>query len=445
MKKILVANRGEIAIRVIRACQELGIKTVAVHSTADKDALHAKLADESVCIGAGPSASSYLNIINIMSAAEICGVDAIHPGYGFLSESADFARICSASNITFIGPSENHIKTMGDKVRARSIATKNSVPLLPGSISAIKNLGEAQKIASNIGYPVIIKASAGGGGRGMKIVSEPEDLASQFSLAQKEALSGFGNSDCFIEKYLSNPKHIEVQIIGDQHGNLLHLGERECSMQRRHQKLLEEAPCITLSEEQRDFVTKAALRLARGCNYHSVGTVEFLFQDNEFYFMEMNTRIQVEHPVTELVFGVDLVKEQILIAQNKPLSFKQEDLHFNGHAIECRLNAEDPIMFRPCPGKIIDYHPPGGPGIRVDGMIYSGYNVPPLYDSLLAKLIVHDDSRDQCIARMKRALQETQLTGISSNIDFHLMALEKKSFQDGSYSTSFVSQHTRLT
>ncbi|MFK7826393.1 MAG: acetyl-CoA carboxylase biotin carboxylase subunit [Oligoflexales bacterium] len=438
MKKVLIANRGEIAVRVIRACQELGLKTVAIHSSADKDSLHAKLADESVCIGPGPSINSYLHIPAIMSAAEITGVDAIHPGYGFLAESADFAKVCAAYNIKFIGPTPEQIRSLGDKVEARRLAIESDVPLLPGSKGIIKDNKDALNIAQEIGYPCIIKAAAGGGGRGMKIAHRESELIKQLQLAQKEALACFGNPDCFIERYLTKPRHVEVQIVADEHGNIAYLGERDCSIQRRHQKLVEESPCLDLSEELRKKVGNLAINLAKVVNYQSLGTAEFLYQDGQFYFMEMNTRVQVEHPVTEMVMAVDLIKEQILIAQGKKLTLKS-GLYPRGHAIECRINAEDPKTFAPWPGIITGYHEPGGPGIRIDSMIYKGYRVPSLYDSMIAKVIAFGGDRMEAIYRMRRALREMKVEGIRTNIPFHLKLLEDPNFIKGDIHTNFLS------
>ena len=438
MKKVLIANRGEIAVRVIRACQELGLKTVAIHSSADKDSLHAKLADESVCIGPGPSINSYLRIPAIMSAAEITGVDAIHPGYGFLAESADFAKVCAAYNIKFIGPTPEQIRSLGDKVQARSLAIKSDVPLLPGSTGAITSHQDALKVANEIGYPCIIKAAAGGGGRGMKIAYGESELIKQLQLAQKEALACFGNPDCFIERYLTKPRHVEVQIVADEHGNIAYLGERDCSIQRRHQKLVEESPCLALTDDLRRKVGNLAVNLAKTVNYQSLGTAEFLYQDGRFYFMEMNTRVQVEHPVTEMVMGVDLIKEQILIAQGKKLSLTSGLLP-RGHAIECRVNAEDPRTFAPWPGVITGYHEPGGPGIRIDSMIYKGYRVPSLYDSMIAKVISYGSDRMEAICRMRRALTEMKVEGIRTNIPFHLKLLDDPHFMEGDIHTNFLS------
>ena len=437
MKKILIANRGEIAVRIIRACQELGIRTVAVHSVADKDSLHTKIADESICIGPGPSATSYLNIPSIMAAAEIAGVDGIHPGYGFLAESDEFAYVCEASKIKFIGPTYQQIRQLGNKVEARRLAISANVPLLPGSKGRIDNADEALACAREIGFPVIIKAAAGGGGRGMKIVWEESKLGSQLQLAQSEAQVCFGNPDCFMEKYLESPRHVEVQLIADEHGNCHHLGERDCSVQRRHQKLIEESPCPALTAELRSFVGERAVELAKQVGYQSLGTCEFLYQDGKFYFMEMNTRVQVEHPVTELVVGRDLIKDQIGIAMGERIDAVGSP-GMNGHAIECRINAEDPFTFAPWPGQITDYHQPGGPGVRVDSMLYAGYRVPSLYDSMIAKIITHGRDRPEALRRMVRALKETKIEGIRTNIDFHLRVLESEEFRSGNISTNFL-------
>lgn len=439
MKKVLIANRGEIAVRVIRACRELGLKTVAVHSTADRDSLHAKLADESICIGPGPSIKSYLRIPAIMSAIEVSGVDAVHPGYGFLSENAEFARICEAYKVTWIGPGPEQIHALGNKVEARALAEKAKVPLLPGSRGVVRTEDDAEAIAAEIGYPLIIKAAAGGGGRGMKIVNKKEDLIRMFQLAQAEAEAGFGNPDVFIERYCARPRHIEIQIMADKHGNYVHLGERDCSIQRRHQKLVEEAPSPAVNEALRQKMGETALRLARAVGYYSLGTAEFLMdEDGQFYFMEVNTRVQVEHTVTEQVTGVDLVKEQIRIAMGEKLSIDQKSVKLTGHAIECRINAEDPSTFAPWPGRITAYHEPGGPGVRIDGMIYSGYTVPSLYDSMIAKLITTGRDRDEALARMRRALNEMKVDGIRTNIPFHERVMEDPRFVKGDVTTRFL-------
>jgi acetyl-CoA carboxylase biotin carboxylase subunit len=428
MKKVLIANRGEIAIRVIRACRELGIKTVAVHSIADRDSLHCKLADESICIGPSESAKSYLSIPSIMSAAEVAGVDAIHPGYGFLSESAEFAEVCRKYKVTFIGPTPEQIRTLGNKIEARALARKAGVPMLPGSDGPVLDDAQAIDMARKIGFPLIIKAAAGGGGRGMKVVHREEDLTKQLSLARNEALVGFGDATVFMERFLLNPRHIEIQLMGDQHGNIVYLGERDCTTQRRKQKLVEEAPSPVLSALERQKVGERAVELARLVNYQSLGTAEFLYENGNFYFMEVNTRIQVEHPVTEEVVGLDLVKEQIRIARGEKLSVNQADVKLTGHAIEVRINAEDPATFAPWPGKITAYHEPGGHGVRVDSMIYSNYTVPSNYDSMLAKLIVRGKDRNECIQRMKRAMMEFKVEGIRTNIPFYIELFKDERF-----------------
>ena len=439
MKKVLIANRGEIAVRIVRACQELGIKTVAVHSVADRDALHTRIADESICIGPGPSPKSYLSIPAIMSAAEIAGVDAIHPGYGFLSENAKFAEICGQYGIKFIGPKPEHIYALGNKVQARAIAEKANVPMLPGSLGSVNSVEDAEKLASEIGFPLIIKAAAGGGGRGMKIVRSMDQLKQQYELAKQEALIGFGNPEVFIERYCENPRHVEVQLIADEHGTITHLGERDCSIQRRHQKLLEEAPCSVLTPERRKEIGDTAVRLAKAVGYQSAGTVEFLMDEQgRFYFMEVNTRVQVEHPVTEIVSGVDIVKEQIRIARGERLSFDPSQVKLTGHALECRINAEDPVSFAPWPGKITAYHEPGGPGVRVDSMVYAGLTVPSHYDSMIAKLITFGRDREECLARMRRALREMKIDGIRTNLTFHQRVLDDPRFISGNISTKFL-------
>jgi acetyl-CoA carboxylase biotin carboxylase subunit len=437
--KILIANRGEIAIRVIRACKELGIKTVAVYSTADANSLHVKLADESVCIGPAPSSQSYLNINAIISAAELTDAEAIHPGYGFLSENAKFAEICEQCGITFIGPSAESMRIMGDKISARQAVIKHGVPILPGTKESVNSVDEAVKIAKKIGFPVIIKATAGGGGRGMKIVHSPATMANAFATARAEAQAGFGNPEVYIEKYCIEPRHVEIQILADKHGNCIHLGERDCSIQRRHQKMLEEAPCPVLKPETRKAMGDAAVAAAKAVNYSSVGTVEFLLdKSGDFYFMEMNTRIQVEHPVTEMITGVDLVREQIRSAAGQPLRYKQKDIKINGHAIECRINAEDPFKFTPSPGKITAYHQPGGLGVRVDSFVYDQYTVVPNYDSMIGKLIVHADTREDAIRRMARALDEYIIEGIKTTIFFHKRIMTNKDFIEGNVDTSFL-------
>ncbi|MBT1071698.1 acetyl-CoA carboxylase biotin carboxylase subunit [Pelotalea chapellei] len=437
--KILIANRGEIAIRIIRACKEMGIKTVAVYSQADSNSLHVKLADESVCIGPAPSTQSYLNINAIISAAELTDCQAIHPGYGFLSENANFAEVCERCGITFIGPSPESMRIMGDKISARQAVIKQNVPILPGTKEGVNSVEDAIRVAKEIGFPVIIKATAGGGGRGMKIVHSQATLPNAFATARAEAQAGFGNPDVYIEKYCEQPRHVEIQILADKHGNVIHLGERDCSIQRRHQKLLEEAPSTISTPELRAAMGAAAVNAAAAVGYNSVGTVEFLVdKQNNFYFMEMNTRVQVEHPVTEMVTGVDIVREQIRSAAGLPLRYKQEDIKIKGHSIECRINAEDPLKFTPCPGKITAYHPPGGLGVRVDSFVYDQYTVVPHYDSMIAKLIVHADTREEAIKRMSRALDEYIIEGIKTTIFFHKRIMNNKDFIEGNIDTSFL-------
>ncbi len=438
--KILIANRGEIALRVIRACRELNIKTVAVYSEADATSLHVRFADEAVCIGPAKSADSYLNIPAIISAAEITDVEAIHPGYGFLSENAHFAEICESCNITFIGPTPETIRLMGDKVQARETVRKAGVPLTPGGKGIIKNQQEALKVAKEIKYPVIIKAAAGGGGKGMRICHNDVTLTSSFNVAQKEAEANFGNPNVYIEKYIIDPRHIEFQVLADHHGNVIHLGERDCSIQRRHQKLLEESPSPALDAKLRKRMGETAVKIAKACNYRGVGTIEYLLNANgEFYFMEMNTRIQVEHPVTEMVTGIDLVKEQIKAAAGEKLKIKQDDVKITGAAIECRINAEDPSNnFMPSPGKITELNLPGGFGVRVDTHIYSGYVIPPFYDSMVAKLIVHDKTRVEAIRKMRRALEEFYVSPIKTTIGLHSEILDHPLFVEGKVSTHFL-------
>ena len=431
--KILIANRGDVALRVLRACKELNIKTVAVHSTADNDAMHVRLADESVCIGPPSSAKSYLNIPAIITAAKLVGADAIHPGVGFLSENAEFAEIVEAHNINFIGPKTEHIKCMGDKIEAKITAQKLGIPLVPGSKGDIVNYESAEKEAEQVGYPVLIKAASGGGGRGMKVALTKEELESAFVSAKNEAKAAFGDDRVYIERYLQNPRHIEVQIIGDKFGNTVHLGERECSIQRRHQKVIEEAPSPAINETTRNRIGAIASNAAAEMGYLGLGTIEFLYENGEFFFIEMNTRLQVEHPITEAITGIDLVREQIRIAAGLPLSFKQDDVKINGHAIECRINAENPITFIPSPGKIEEFHSPSGLGIRVESCVYSGYVVPPYYDSLIAKLIVHGDNRNHCISRLKQALKEIIIEPISTTIELHKDILDTKVMEEGSY------------
>jgi len=441
IKKILIANRGEIAIRIIWTCKEMGIKTVAVHSEADREALHVRYADEAVCVGAAPSAESYLNIPSIISAAEITNVDAIHPGYGFLAESATFAEICGDCNIKFIGPSPDVIAKMGDKVEARRTMTAAGVPILPGSPDPIESADEAKKLALEIGFPLIIKAAAGGGGRGMRIVRQESELATNLELAQTEALNAFKNGAVYIERYIERPRHIEIQVLADEHGNVIHLGERECTIQRRHQKLLEEAPSPAISKELRDQMGAVAVKACQEIGYSSAGTFEFLLdEDDSFYFMEMNTRIQVEHPVTEMVTLADIVRNQIRIATGENVGYTQDEVVIVGHSIECRINAEDPVKFTPSPGRITAFNIPGGPGVRVDTAVYPGYVVPPYYDSMIAKLIVHARTRELAIARMQRALDMMVVEGIKTTIPLHQKIMADENFQKGNFSTKFMEE-----
>jgi acetyl-CoA carboxylase biotin carboxylase subunit len=438
--KVLIANRGEIAVRIIRACRELNIPTVAVYSTADRNSMHVLLADESVCIGEAAANQSYLNLANIISAAKNTGADAIHPGYGFLAENAYFAALCQTHDLKFIGPTAQVIEMMGDKVQARGVASQAGVPLVPGSSGAINSFEEARQVADKIGYPIMIKASAGGGGKGMRLAHNEASLKEALQTARLEAGTAFGNDEIYMEKYIEEPRHIEIQILADEHGNIVHLGERDCSLQRRNQKLLEESPSTLLDEELRTRMGTVAVELARAAGYTSAGTAEFLVDKNRnFYFIEMNTRIQVEHPVTELVTGIDIVKEQIRIATGMPLTIQQEDVVLRGWAMECRINAEDPDHdFRPSPGRVERYYQPGGPGVRVDSSIYTGYTIPSYYDSMVAKLIVWGTDRDEAIARMKRALHEFTIEGIKTTIPFHLQVLNNAFFQKGEVYTNFI-------
>jgi acetyl-CoA carboxylase biotin carboxylase subunit len=431
--KVLIANRGEIALRIHRACREMGIRTVAVHSTADADAMHVRLADEAVCIGPPPSRDSYLNMAAILSAATIAGADAIHPGIGFLSENPKFAAMVEEHGFVFIGPSPEHLRLMGDKVAAKEAAVSLGLPVVPGSPGAVENDVDAMQIADEIGYPVLVKAAAGGGGKGMKVANARGEMAQALSLARAEAKANFGNDAVYIEKYLSHPRHIEMQILADSHGNVIHLGERDCSLQRRHQKLLEEAPSPALNASQRAWIGDTALAAMKRFGYRSAGTIEFLFQDGEFYFIEMNTRLQVEHPVSEMITGIDLVREQIRVATGATLSLTQKDVKFTGHAIECRINAEDPNTFMPSPGRVTDYHAPGGLGVRVDSALYAGYRVPSYYDSLIAKLIVHGTSRNECLMRLRRALEEFVIGGIETSIPLHRRLIAAPDFINGDY------------
>ena len=438
-KKILIANRGEIALRIIHACRELGVKTVAVYSEADENSLHVRFADEDVCIGPARSADSYLNVPAIISAAEITGADAIHPGYGFLSESAYLAEVCQACHIRFIGPDPSVIKLLGDKARARKAMKKAGLPMLPGSEGPVENEEKALKVARDIGYPVIIKAVAGGGGRGMRVVRNADELPQLLRMATREAEAAFGNGDVYIEKYLDNPRHVEFQIIGDHHGNLVHLGERECSIQRRHQKLIEESPSPVLTEKVRRRMGGLVVDAAKAVQYTNAGTFEFLMDgEGKFYYMETNTRLQVEHPVTEMVTGIDIVKEQIRIAAGQRLSFRQSDITFTGHSIECRINAEDPVTFTPSPGLIHAWSVPGGPGVRIDTFAHSECTVSPYYDSMIAKVIVHGRDRQEAVARMRRTLEMTVIEGISTSVPLHLQILNDPDFQAGRMGTGFM-------
>ncbi|HTO85310.1 MAG TPA: acetyl-CoA carboxylase biotin carboxylase subunit [Methylomirabilota bacterium] len=432
-EKVLIANRGEIALRIHRACREMGIRTVAVHSTADADAMHVRLADESVCIGPPPSRESYLNMPAILSAATIAGADAIHPGIGFLSENAKFAGMVEEHGFTFIGPTPEHIALMGDKVAAKDAAKSLGLPVVPGSDGAVGSDAEATSVAEDIGFPVLIKASAGGGGKGMKVANARNEMAQALSLARAEAKANFGNDAVYLEKYLSHPRHIEMQLLGDGQGHVIHLGERDCSLQRRHQKVLEEAPSPALNADQRARVSGLAVDAMVRFGYRSAGTIEFLFQDGQFYFIEMNTRLQVEHPVSEMITGIDLVREQIRIATGTPLTLAQNEIAFTGHAIECRINAENAQTFLPSPGRVTDYHAPGGLGVRVDSALYAGYRVPPYYDSLIAKLVVHGGTRNECLMRLRRALEEFVIGGIDTNIPLHQRLVGAADFINGAY------------
>jgi acetyl-CoA carboxylase biotin carboxylase subunit len=438
--RILIANRGEIALRIHRAAHEMGLETVAVHSTADTDAMHVRLANHAVCIGPPPAAQSYLNHANIISAAEIAGCDAVHPGYGFLSENAKFAEIVEAHDLAWIGPKPEHIRTMGDKVEAKKTAGALGLPLVPGSDGAVTNVEEAKAIAAEIGYPVIIKAASGGGGRGMKVCESEDRLETLMQQAGNEAKAAFGDATVYIEKYLGRPRHIEFQVFGDGKGNALHLGERDCSLQRRHQKVLEEAPSPVIDHEERMHMGGICARAIAEMGYRGAGTIEFLWEDGKFYFIEMNTRLQVEHPVTEAITGVDLVREQIRIAAGKPLSVAQEDLEFEGHAIECRINAEDPFTFAPSPGKVTYYHPAGGMHVRVDSGLYAGYTIPPYYDSMIAKLIVYGRNREGCIMRLRRALEEMVVEGVKTNIPLHQALLQEQDILAGDYSIKWLEE-----
>jgi acetyl-CoA carboxylase, biotin carboxylase subunit len=440
ISKILIANRGEIALRIHRAAHEMGIKTVAVHSTADSDAMHVRLADEAVCIGPPPAAESYLNIPNIISAAEISGADAIHPGYGFLSENARFAEIVESHNLIWIGPKPEHIRTMGDKVQAKRTAGALGLPLVPGSEGGVSEFAEARRIAAEIGYPVIVKAASGGGGRGMKVVPSEEQLESLMGQARSEAKAAFGDDTVYIEKYLGNPRHIEFQIFGDGRGNAIHLGERDCSLQRRHQKVVEEAPSPVITPEERNRMGGVVSQAMSDMGYRGAGTIEFLWEAGKFYFIEMNTRLQVEHPVTEAITGLDLVREQIRIADGHPLTLRQQDVQFRGHAIECRINAEDAKTFAPSPGLVSHFHAPGGMHVRVDSGLYSGYRIPPYYDSMIAKLIVWGHSREGALRRLRRALEEFVIEGVKTTVPLHQALLNDTEFQSGDYTIKWLEE-----
>ena len=438
--KLLIANRGEIALRIHRACHEMGIKTVAVHSTADTDAMHVRLADETVCIGPPPATESYLNIPNIISAAEIVHADAIHPGYGFLSENAQFAEIVESHGIIWVGPKPGHIRIMGDKIEAKRTAAKLGLPLVPGSAGAIESVAEAHKLAQEIGYPVLIKAASGGGGRGMKVVQSDHELESLMSQAAAEARSAFGDDTVYMEKYLADPRHIEFQVFGDGEGNAIHLGERDCSLQRRHQKVLEEAPSPVITPEERERMGEIVRKAMADMAYRGAGTIEFLYENGEFYFIEMNTRLQVEHPVTEMISGIDLVREQIRVAQGEGLSYDQSQVKLHGHAIECRINAEDPQTFAPSPGTVKNYVAPGGMHVRVDSGLYTGYKVPPYYDSMIGKLIVYGKTRERCIMRLRRALEEFVIDGMKTTIPLHQALVRDEEFLAGDYTIKWLEQ-----
>ena len=440
IEKVLIANRGEIALRILRACRELGVATVAIHSTADENAMHVRLADESVCIGPPPASESYLNIPAILAACEITGADAVHPGYGFLSENARFAEILAEHGITFIGPSPEHIRLMGDKIMAKKTAAELGIPVVPGSDGAVETVEEARRLAKDMGYPVLIKAAAGGGGRGMKVARSEQELENAYLTARSEARAAFGNDEVYIEKYLDRPRHIEVQVFGDGQGNAVHLGERDCSLQRRHQKVWEEAPSPALNAEQRAEIGEIVAAAMRKLGYAGAGTVEFLYEDGRFYFIEMNTRLQVEHPVTEQITGLDLVQEQIRVASGAPLSYRQEDIRFSGHAIEVRINAEDPETFVPSPGRVDTVHTPGGLGVRVDSALYGGYVIPPYYDSLIGKLIVFGRNRTECLMRLRRCLGEYVISGVKTTIPLFERLLREPEIQDGLYDIHWLEE-----
>ena len=442
-EKVLIANRGEIALRIQRACREMGVRTVAVHSTVDAEAMNVRLADEAICIGPPPAAESYLNVQAILTAATISNVDAIHPGYGFLSENADFAAMVEEHGFTFIGPSPDHIRLMGDKIAAKKAVSAAGVPVIPGSDGPVKDERDARAVAEEIGYPVLIKASSGGGGRGMKAAASPDELGAALEMATREARAAFGDGAVYLEKYLSGPRHIEVQILADGEGNVVHLGERDCSLQRRYQKVVEEAPSPALNDNQREEIGRIATEAAARLGYRSVGTMEFLYQDGAFYFIEMNTRLQVEHPVTEMICGLDLVREMVRVAAGAPLGYTQKDIRFSGHAIECRINAENPDTFAPAPGRLGDYHVPGGLGVRVDSALYAGYQVPPHYDSMIAKLIVHGANRNECLMRLRRSLEEYIIDGMETTIPFHQRLMSAPEFINGEYDIHWLERFSR--
>jgi acetyl-CoA carboxylase, biotin carboxylase subunit len=442
-EKILIANRGEIALRIHRACKEMGIATVAVHSQADATAMHVRLADESVCIGPPQASKSYLHIPSLIAAAEITGAQAIHPGYGFLSENARFAEIVEKHGLVFIGPKPEHIRLMGDKIAAKRAAAEAGIPTVPGSDGGVTNDEEARRVAKKIGFPVLIKAAAGGGGRGMKVAKTAEQLSEALSTARAEARAAFGDDSVYIEKYLENPRHIEIQVVADSHGEVIHLGERDCSLQRRHQKIWEEAPSPALNPEQRAKIGDLTAKAIKKLGYLGVGTVEYLYEDGKFYFIEMNTRLQVEHPVTEMITGIDLVREQIRIADGMPLSVKQQDVRFNGASIECRINAENPVNFTPSPGRISDYHPPGGLGVRLDSAIYAGYQIPPFYDSLIGKLIIHGRDRTECLMRLRRALDELVVNGVETTTPLFQRLAQEPDIIDGAYNIHWLENYLK--
>ncbi|MDP9196408.1 MAG: acetyl-CoA carboxylase biotin carboxylase subunit [Pseudomonadota bacterium] len=437
-EKVLIANRGEIALRIHRACREMGIRTVAVHSTADADAMHVRLADESVCIGGPLAKDSYLNIQALLAAAEITHADAIHPGIGFLAENAKFCQMVEEHGYTFIGPAPEHIRIMGDKVEAKRTALRLGLPCVPGSEGAVETLEEAQRLAKDIGYPVLIKAAAGGGGKGMKVARDAEGLAEAYQFARSEAKNAFGNDQVYMEKYLERPRHIEIQVLGDTHGNAVHFGERDCSIQRRHQKVVEEALSPALNAEERKYIGELAAKVVRDMGYRGVGTMEFLYEDGKFYFIEMNTRLQVEHTITEMITGIDLVREQIRVATGAPLGFKQKDIHFEGHAIQCRINAENPKTFIPSPGQVTEFHAPGGLGVRVDSALYDGYRIPPHYDSLVAKLIVHGTNRNECLLRLRRCIEEFVVGGVETTLPLHARIINQPDFINGDYTIHWL-------